>query len=263
MNSAFKVEHLKYKHSPKNEYIFDDLSCSIEQGSFTCIVGQNGSGKTTFVKLLAGILEPEEGSISRASDFSALVFQNPDNQFISNIVEEDVAFGPENLCFPTERIRTVVDEALKTVDMFEEKDRPISSLSVGEKQRVAIAGAMALSSDCIILDEPTSMLSASGSKSIIQYLLKLNMEKGTTIICVTQNPMVALASNRILIMDKGRFSADTNPKDFIMQFDKYDYCGIVLPESVKLVRLLNQNGYKIGLDNMTPELIVEEIQKKC
>lgn len=263
MSNAFTVKHLTFSYSDYSDPVFKDFSCEIEKGKFTCIIGANGCGKSTLVRLLTGILEPTEGTIEKAFDHSALVFQNPDNQFVSNIVEEDVAFGPENLCFPSERIREVVDSSLKAVDMYDERGRAISSLSGGEKQRVAIAGALALSSECIVLDEPASMLSSEETKSIVSYLEKLHNENRTTIVCVTQKPDIFLLADELIIIENGRILATVTPKEFVDNFEKYKKSAVELPESIKLIRRLNQKGMNLKYTGLSPEQIVEAIEKLC
>lgn len=243
--------------------VLKDFSCEIEKGKFTCIVGPNGCGKSTLVKLLTGILEPVSGTIEKEFEHSSVVFQNPDNQFVSNIVEEDVAFGPENLCIPSDKIREIVDQSLKIVDMYEDRGRAISTLSGGEKQRVAIAGALALSSDCMILDEPASMLSTEDAKSIISYLEKVHEEKQNTIICVTQNPDIILKADNIIIINKGAVLADITPTEFVENYEKYKKSAVELPESVKLIRLLNKKGMSLKYTGLTPEQIVEAVEKLC
>lgn len=263
MIDEFKIEHLNFKYSENKDYVLKDLSCHIERGKFTCIVGPNGCGKSTFVKILAGILEFPDGTIEKHSDRYSFVFQNPDNQFVSNVVEEDVAFGPENLCMPPEQIRKVVDDSLKNVDMYEERGRAVSSLSSGEKQRVAIAGAMALSTDCIIFDEPASMLNLEDAKSIISYIEKLHDETGNTIVCVSQNPELVLRADCILIMKDGKISDSVTPEEFVMNFENYWYSGFVLPEGVKLIKMLKGRGAKIKVSETRPDVILREIKKLC
>lgn len=241
MTEAFVVKNLSFRYSEKNDYVIKDLSLKIYKNQTICIVGENGSGKTTFVKLLAGILTPTEGSIQKAFEYSAFVFQNPENQFVSNIVEEDVAFGPENLCYSSEVIRNLVDSSLQKVGMSDFKDRLISTLSTGEKQRVAFAGAIALSSECIILDEPAC---------------ELPTDRKNTVICVTQDINTALKADRILVMKDGKIIADNSPAEFVA-----DTHGLLIPENIKLVQMLNAKG--LHIKDYSPEGIVEEISKRC
>lgn len=263
MSSAFQVKDLSFSYSDDKKLVLKNLSCEIQKGKFTCIVGPNGCGKSTLVKLLASILQPTNGTIKKCFDHIAIVFQNPDNQFVSNIVEEDVAFGPENLCFPSEKIREIVDKSLKSVDMYVERGRAISSLSGGEKQRVAIAGALALCSGCIILDEPASMLNSEAARSIASYIQKVQQENETTIICVTQNPEIILLADNILVMDSGKIVADVTPTEFVDNYETYKKCAVELPESVKLIRLLNQKGMNLKYIGTSPEQVVEAIEKLC
>jgi len=222
-----------------------DINLKIERGEFVAILGLNGSGKSTLAKLINGLLIPEKGYVivdgMNTKDTEKIwdirrkcgyIFQNPDNQLVASIVEEDVAFGPENLGMPREKIRKAVDSALLAVEMMEYKNHPTYKLSGGQKQRVAIAGVLAMKPDCIILDEPTSMLDPKGRKEVISTIERLNKEEKKTIILVTHNVDEMLLSQRSIVLDKGHIKFD-GPSLELLKLDWFYDMGFDMPQILK------------------------------
>ncbi|HRC79785.1 MAG TPA: energy-coupling factor transporter ATPase [Sedimentibacter sp.] len=257
-----KIDKVKYKYEKNTDYAVNGVSLNIKEGEFTAIIGRNGSGKSTLAKLINSILLPTEGKIYvKGMDTSddtklwdirqtaGMVFQNPDNQLVATIVEEDIAFGPENLGVEPEEIRRRVDEALNTVGMYEFRKRPPHLLSGGQKQRIAIAGVLALNSECIILDEPTAMLDPSGRKEVMETLKKLNAE-GKTILLITHFMDEAVQADRVIVMDKGYIKLDGTPKEVFRNIDEIKKYGLDVPQ----VTELTQELIKEGLD-LPPDII--------
>lgn len=234
--------------------VLENFNLGIEQGSFTAILGHNGSGKSTLAKLTNGILFPSSGevivdgivtkdddSIFDVRQNVGMVFQNPDNQIVSSIVEEDVAFGVENLGIPSDECRKRVDEALKTVGMYDYRLKSPSRLSGGQKQRVAVAGIIAMKPKCIILDEPTAMLDPKGRKEVMDTVLKLNREEGITIVLITHYMDEAVLADRVVVMDNGRIQLDALPREVFADIDKIKSLGLDAPQSAQLVKNLGIN----------------------
>ncbi len=229
--------------------VLKDFSLKIEEGSFTAILGRNGSGKSTIAKLTNGILFPDKGKVLIDGDETkddesifdirrkiGMVFQNPDNQIVASVVEEDVAFGVENLGVPTEEIRTRVDNALKTVGMYEFRSKAPSNLSGGQKQRVAVAGIIAMKPKCIVLDEPTAMLDPAGRREVIKTIKKLNKEEGITIVLITHYMDEAAQADRVIVIDKGTIELDGSARDVFSHIDKIKDVGLDVPQSTELMR---------------------------
>lgn len=234
--------------------VLENLNLSIEKGSFVAVLGHNGSGKSTIAKLTNGILFPQKGRVlvdgqETKEDDSifdirkkvGMVFQNPDNQIVSSIVEEDVAFGVENLGVPPEECRRRVDEALKTVGMYEYRTKSPSKLSGGQKQRVAVAGIIAMRPECIVLDEPTAMLDPSGRREVLETVKKLNREEGITIVLITHYMDEAVQADRVIVVDDGKIRLDDTPERVFSQVDKVKSFGLDVPQSTELI-------YRLGLD---------------
>lgn len=232
--------------------VLENFNLKIEQGSFVAILGHNGSGKSTIAKLTNGIIFPSSGrvvvdGIETKDDESifdvrcnvGMVFQNPDNQIVSSIVEEDVAFGVENLGIPSEECRRRVDEALKTVGMYDYRLKAPSKLSGGQKQRVAVAGIIAMKPKCIVLDEPTAMLDPSGRKEVIDTIMKLNKEEGITIVLITHYMDEAVKADRVVVVDNGVVKLDGTPRDVFSDVDKIKSLQLDAPQSTQLVKDLN------------------------
>ncbi|MBQ7741295.1 MAG: energy-coupling factor transporter ATPase, partial [Eubacterium sp.] len=239
------------------------------------LLGHNGSGKSTVAKLTNGILFPESGrvivdGIETKDDESiyevrrkvGMVFQNPDNQIVSSIVEEDVAFGVENLGIPPEECRKRVDEALKTVGMYEYKEHSPSKLSGGQKQRVAVAGIIAMKPECIVLDEPTAMLDPSGRREVIDTVLKLNRNDGITILLITHNMDEAVRADRVVVIDDGVIKADGTPAEVFSDIDKLSSLQLDVPQSTALVNELKLKSESTVLNSKDcAELIYKELEK--
>lgn len=250
----------------------NNLNLSIEKGSFVVLLGHNGSGKSTLAKLLNGMLKPDEGEVlidgistaNEEKEFEirrklGIVFQNPDNQIICTIVEEDVAFGPENLGVKPAEIRTRVDNALKAVGMYEFKDSAPHRLSGGQKQRVALAGILAMEPDCIVLDEPTAMLDPIGRKEVIEAITKLNREKGITVLLITHFMEEAENADRVLVMRKGKIVADGKPNEIFEDAELLKLAGLALPQTTQLLSQLKNNGINVNSGTISPKQAAEAI----
>lgn len=252
-NVSFSYQTTDEKDNPVSIPVLKDFNLSIEQGSFVAILGHNGSGKSTVAKLTNGILFADSGTVTvngkvAKNDDSiydirrdaGMVFQNPDNQIVSSIVEEDVAFGVENLGVPADECRKRVDEALKTVGMYEYRLKTPSKLSGGQKQRVAVAGIIAMKPKCIILDEPTAMLDPNGRKEVIDTVMKLNKEEGITIVLITHYMDEAVKADRVVVMDNGKIMLDGTPREVFADVDKMNSLSLEVPQSTELI-------YELGL----------------
>lgn len=246
------------------------ISLEVKKGEFLVILGHNGSGKSTLAKLINGLLLPSSGDVEvmgmntkdeekiwSIREKAGMVFQNPDNQIVATIVEEDVAFGPENLGVPQEEIRRRVDEALEVVEMSEYKKHAPHLLSGGQKQRVAIAGILAMKPDCIILDEPTAMLDPNGRKEVMSTIKKLNKEDDKTIILITHYMDEAVEGDRILVMEQGEIVLEGTPKEVFKQVDKVKELGLDVPQVTELVYELRKEGYDIKDDILSIDELVE------
>ena len=233
--------------------VLEDFNLTVEKGSFVAILGHNGSGKSTIAKLTNGILFAKSGEVivdgQTAKDDDSIfdirrkvgmVFQNPDNQIVSSIVEEDVAFGVENLGVPPEECRRRVDEALKTVGMYEYRTKAPNKLSGGQKQRVAVAGIIAMKPQCIVLDEPTAMLDPSGRREVMETVKKLNREEGITIVLITHYMDEAVQADRVVVVDGGKIRMDDTPQKVFARVDEIKSLGLDVPQSTELV-------YRLGL----------------
>ena len=270
MTEAIRTEHLKFTYDAQSEsggvMVFDDLNLSIEEGSFIAVLGHNGCGKSTLAKHFNAVLLPEGGSVHvfgmGISDESLLVdirrtvgmvFQNPDNQMVANVVEEDVAFAPENLGVPSEEIRRRVDEALKLVGMYDYRLHAPHLLSGGQKQRVAIAGVIAMRPRCIVLDEPTAMLDPHGREEVISTIERLNREMGITVVLITHHMTEAIRAQRVIVMDAGRILADGTPKEVFPQVELLESVGLTVPATTKVLYALNQAGFDLPLDALSTE----------
>jgi len=275
--SIIKIENLSYayKDEDRNETkVLKDISLNIKKGEFVAILGHNGSGKSTLAKHLNAILKPDEGTVSvmgmDTKDTSNLlnirqnvgmVFQNPDNQIVATIVEEDVAFAPENLGLPSEEIRKRVDYALKAVGMYEFKSHAPHLLSGGQKQRIAIAGILAMKPSVIVLDESTAMLDPSGRDEIMQTVRKLNKEEGITVVLITHYMEEAAVSDRVVVIDSGELVMDDSPKNVFSRVDELKRIGLDVPQPTLLLYYLNKLGYNFKNDILNIEESAEEIFK--
>ena len=270
MEDIISVEHLAYAYpdldGQKGTQVFKNLNLTIESGSFVAILGTNGCGKSTLAKHFNSILLPSGGKVYvdgiDTSDLNrimavrrcvGMVFQNPDNQIVANVVEEDVAFGPENIGVAAPEIRRRVDKALKQVGMYEYRERAPHLLSGGQKQRIAIAGVIALEPKCIVLDEPTAMLDPRGRRDVMETVEKLNREKGITVVLITHHMDEAAQAQRVIVLDKGTVAADGTPKQVFAQVEMLHKLGLAAPDSVELCWALRQKGFDLPLDALTPE----------
>ena len=244
-----------------------DVSFSINKGEFVAVLGHNGSGKSTLAKLCNAIFEPTKGTVKvkgivadseeKADEIRrivGMVFQNPDNQIVATIVEDDVAFGPENLGIEPKEIRRRVDEALKSVNMYEFRHREPHKLSGGQKQRVAIAGVIAMQTECIVLDEPTAMLDPKGREEVMQTVKRLNSELGITIVLVTHFMDEAVQADRVIVVDSGRLVMDGKPKEGFSKVEKLRSYGLDVPQSTELCHVLGIKEGVIGIDECVDEI---------
>ncbi|AEF16421.1 MULTISPECIES: energy-coupling factor transporter ATPase [Thermoanaerobacterium] len=252
--------------------VLDGLNIDIDEGKFIAIIGHNGSGKSTLAKHFNALLIPTEGDVyvngMNTKDASHLwdirqtagmVFQNPDNQLVATIVEEDVAFGPENLGIDPKEIRERVDFALNAVDMYKYREFAPHMLSGGQKQRIAIAGVIAMKPQCIILDEPTAMLDPKGRKEVINTIQKLNRENGITIILITHYMEEAVLADRVIVMDNGKIALDGTPKDVFKEVKILKDLGLDVPQVTELAYKLKQDGIDIPTEILTVDEMVRFI----
>ena len=270
MSDIISVEHLAYTYPGVEDTpgvpVFADLNLTIEEGSFVAVLGTNGCGKSTLAKHFNAILLPTGGKVYVCGIDTAnedrliairrnvgMVFQNPDNQIVANEVEEDVAFGPENLGIASPEIRRRVDSALKQVDMYEYRTHAPHLLSGGQKQRIAIAGVIAMEPKCIVLDEPTAMLDPRGRREVIDTIGRLNREKGITVVLITHHMDEAAKAQRVVVLDKGKVAADGTPKEVFSQVELLHGIGLAAPETVELCWELNQEGFDLPLDKLDPK----------
>lgn len=269
-NLIFKYDSFNEEEKEKPPAI-KGLNLDIEKGEFIAILGHNGSGKSTLAKLINGLLIPTEGEVlvdgmstnsENIWDIRAkagMVFQNPDNQIVATIVEEDVAFGAENLGVPPTEIRRRVDEALKTVGMEEYKRHAPHLLSGGQKQRVAIAGILAMNPDYIILDEPTAMLDPNGRREVMETIINLNKKENKTVILITHYMDEAAKADRLIVMEKGNIILDGTPKKVFSNVDRIKKIGLDVPQVTDLANELTKEGYDISTEVLSIEELVEKI----
>ena len=267
---SINVEHLKYSYPGVDDTpgvnVFEDLSLKVEEGSFVAILGTNGCGKSTLAKHFNSILLPSGGKVYvcgldtsnedlllRIRKNVGMVFQNPDNQIVANVVEEDVAFGPVNLGVASPEIRRRVDQALKQVGMYEFRTHAPHLLSGGQKQRVAIAGVIAMEPKCIVLDEPTAMLDPKGRREVMETVTRLNAEKGITVVLITHHMDEAARAQRVVVLHKGGIVADGTPRQVFSRVELLHDIGLAAPETVELCYELSRNGFDLPLDRLDIE----------
>lgn len=271
----FDIRHVSHTFETEEGKTFDalkDVTAQIKKGEFTAIIGTNGSGKSTLARHLNALLIPTEGELivegMRTSDAGrvwdirqkvGMVFQNPDNQLVAAVVEEDVAFGPENLGVPPEEIRERVDLALEKVGMISYRKQAPSMLSGGQKQRVAIAGVLAMKPDCIVLDEPTAMLDPKGRKEVMDTIHELNKTEGITIVLITHFMEEAVTADHILVIDKGVLKMEGTPREIFSQADKVTEIGLDVPVPADLARRLRKKGMAVSEKCMTDEELGEAL----
>ena len=274
MEKIIEFKNVSFKYSEEETEVINDLSLDFYSGQFTCVLGHNGSGKSTLAKLMNAINYPTSGKvISFGLDTSdeeneikirqnvGMVFQNPDNQIVATIVEDDVAFGPENLGVPREEIRKRVDEALKIVDMYDYRLHEPHKLSGGQKQRVAIAGAIAMQTKCIVLDEPTAMLDPKGRKEVINALQRLKEDLGMTIILVTHFMDEAVNADRVVVMNDGVVVFDGTPEEVFKNTEELKKIGLSVPKPLELALELKKDGFDLGTKVLTEDSFLEAFKK--
>ncbi|MBQ6381959.1 MAG: energy-coupling factor transporter ATPase [Clostridia bacterium] len=271
--SFIECRNLAYQYQGAKRFAIDHIDLDIEQGEFIAVIGHNGSGKSTLAKLLNGLFLPTQGSVCVDSIPTAdedrrldllqkvgMIFQNPDNQIVASIVEEDVAFGPENLGVPPEEIRKRVDEALQTVGMYDYRLKAPHNLSGGQKQRVAIAGIIAMQPQCIVMDESTAMLDPIGRREVMQSVKMLNRTLGITIIYITHFMNEAVKADRVILLDHGIVAADGTPKEVFADYQRIIDFGLDVPQSYELMHRLGCDETVLTEDECVTKL--EELLKE-
>lgn len=271
-----KTENLRFSYPTEesSKVVLDGIDLEIEAGSFVAILGHNGSGKSTLAKHLNAILLPSGGKVYVAGIDTAdeeklldirrtvgMVFQNPDNQIVANVVEEDCAFGPENLGVPPDEIRKLVDDSLKIVGMYSYREHVPHLLSGGQKQRIAIAGVLAMKPRCIVLDEPTAMLDPIGRKEVIETIKALNESQGVTVVLITHHMYEAAQADRVVVMSGGRIVSDGPPKEVFQQVEALRAVGLAVPKTVELLYELRKEGLDLPLDALSCEECAQALYK--
>ena len=274
MDNIIEVKNVTYEYTDEEKTfaVVKNLSLNIERGSFTVILGHNGSGKSTLAKMLNGLNKPTSGDVfadgintkDEETEIEVkrkvgMVFQNPDNQIIASIVEEDVAFGPENLGIPPKEIEKRVEDALKAVDMWEFRKSTPHHLSGGQKQRIAIAGIIAMQPECLVLDEPTAMLDPKGRAEIISTLHRLNRDKGITVVLITHYMEEAENADRVIVMNDGEIIADDKPKVIFSDVERLKKVGLDVPQTAELLYNLKKNGFAVDTHALSIKEAAEQI----
>jgi energy-coupling factor transport system ATP-binding protein len=270
--NIIEIKNVSFKYGEEENLAVKNINLNIKAGEFVSILGHNGSGKSTLAKLINSILLPFEGEVLvkgmntkdkeklwEIRSTAGMVFQNPDNQLVGTVVEEDVAFGPENQGVDPKLIRQIVDESLKKVDMYEFRKRPPHLLSGGQKQRIAIAGVLALNSDCIILDEPTAMLDPEGREEVMDTIKMLNKEQNKTIVLITHFMDEAVEADRVIIMDEGELKLDGKPRDVFSKVEEIKRYGLDVPQVTELAKELKNEGIKLSDNIIHIEELVSEL----
>ena len=270
MENIIEIKNVEYKYEPDAQDVLKNVSLSVKKGEFLCVLGHNGSGKSTLAKLINGLFLPDSGEVNvcgmntknekdiyKIRARAGMVFQNPDNQTVASIVEEDVAFGPENLGVPREELRKRVDTALKQVNMEEFAKSAPHKLSGGQKQRVAIAGVIAMEPEILILDESTAMLDPSGRQEVLECALRLNKEKGITVIFITHFMEETVFADRLIVMAGGEIKLTGTPKEIFSKEEEISALSLEIPEVTKIARALSDKGLNIDRNILT----VEELSK--
>ena len=275
MDTMITARGVQFQYENPDEaprVVLDGIDLQVEQGSFVALLGHNGSGKSTLAKHFNALLLPTGGQVlvkdldTKDEDkkyeirsMVGMVLQNPDNQLVSTIVEEDVAFGPENLGVPPEEIRKRVDDALKTVDMYAYKDHAPDKLSGGQKQRVAIAGILAMQPACIVLDEPPAMLDPKGRREVLDTVKRLNREQGMTVILITHYMDEAVEADRVVVMNDGHILMDGTPREVFARVDELRAVELDVPQPTELCWLLRRQGVNLPADILTAEECAEAL----
>ena len=272
----FNNVSFSYDEEENKVFALKDVSFSVDKGEFVVVLGHNGSGKSTIAKLSNSIFVPTEGKVfvdgmdtsDEKNEFEirkkvGVVFQNPDNQIVASIVEEDVAFGPENLAVEPAEIRKRVDDSLKAVGMYEYRMHETHRLSGGQKQRVAIAGIIAMQPDCIVLDEPTAMLDPKGRAEVMNTVMSLNKEMGKSIVFITHFMEEAVNADKVFVVDNGRILTKGTPKEVFSQSELLYNCGLTIPDVTALSQMLKKSGVEIGENILTEEDFVKSFLTLC
>ena len=268
-NALIKFDNVSFSYDDEDaikDYAVENISFEVKKGEFVAVLGRNGSGKSTVAKLSNSIYIPSSGKVYADGDDTSVpenelpirkkvgvVFQNPDNQIVASIVEEEVAFGPENLGVEPTELRRRVDDALKAVGMYEYRRHETHRLSGGQKQRIAIAGMIAMMPQCLVLDEPTAMLDPQGRRDVMQTVKKLNKENGMSIVFITHFMEEAVNADKIIIIDEGKKAAEGTPDEIFAQRSLIKKCGLEIPESAELAELLAARGINLGKTPLTPD----------
>ncbi len=274
MAVIIETRELSFRYSEDSPLALEDVTLSIEEGSFTAVLGHNGSGKSTLAKHFNAILLPSGGKVyvggidttdeARLFDIrktAGMVFQNPDNQIVANVVEEDVAFACENMGLPPEEIRRRVDESLAAVGMSDHAKSAPHLLSGGQKQRVAIAGILAMQPRCIVMDEPTAMLDPSGRAEVMAAIQRLNRSMGVTVVLITHHMDEAAAAQRVIVMKQGRVALDGTPRQIFSQVERMRELSLSVPQTVELLYTLDRDGAVLSLEALSVEECADEILK--
>ena len=279
MSDLIQASHISFSYPAVGDAlpvpVFEDLDLQIREGSFTAVIGPNGCGKSTLAKHFNAVLLPSGGKVyvlgvdttdeDRLLEVRrtvGMVFQNPDNQIVANVVEEDVAFAPENLGVESALIRKKVDDALKTVGMYDFREHAPHLLSGGQKQRVAIAGVLAMEPRCIVLDEPTAMLDPQGRREVVSTITKLNRERGITVVLITHHMEEAVNADRVLVMHKGGILLDGTPREVFSQVQTLRRTGLDVPQTTELLFALRAQGWELPLDALTVDECAETIFRR-
>lgn len=268
LGSIISIKNIDYTYSSDTIKTLDNLSLDIQKGSFTAILGRNGSGKSTLAKHMNAILVPDVGTVSVCGydtkdenntilirERVGMVFQNPDNQIVANVVEDDVAFAPENIGVESSEIRQRVDDALKEVGMYEYRTHAPHLLSGGQKQRVAIAGVLAMNPEIIVLDEPTAMLDPQGRKEVISTITSLCREKRITVVLITHHMEECIEADRVVVVDEGKIALEGSPLEVFSQVDKMEKLGLAVPETAKTLFELNLPIKSLSIEDTAKEIL--------
>ena len=273
MDEMIRLEGVSFFYGKSETPALKNINMTVGKGEFVAVLGHNGSGKSTLGKLMNCILVPTEGKVYTAgmdtSDEAnvyeirrraGMIFQNPDNQLVATVVEDDVAFAPENLGLPRDEIRRRVDESLKAVGMYDYREHTPANLSGGQKQRVAIAGVLAMEPECLIMDEATSMLDPVGRREITAIAHRLNGERGMTVICITHHMSEAVSADRVVVLKSGEILLDGTPKEVFAQREKIEESGLIPPQPSQLANALRDEGFDVPAGVLTAEECIDAVK---
>ena len=274
MSIMLNAENIWFRYSQDGDWALKDVSLQVKKGEFVAVLGSNGCGKSTLAKLFNAILVPEKGEVTvegintkdedRLLDIRqrvGMVFQNPDNQIVATVVEEDVAFALENMGVPPREIRTRIDEAMQSAGIYKHREKGPHQLSGGQKQRVAIAGIIAMRPDCIVLDEPTAMLDPYGREAVINTVKKLNKEYGITVVLITHYMTEAAQADRIVVMTKGRIEKMGTPKEIFSQVEYMQSLALDVPQTSALAHEINKHGFNLSTEAISIDECAAQLYK--